>query len=623
MANGNEEARFSIKVDAPSDQTDTAASSLENLRKRIVDGDAAVKVMSSDLRRLKGSTAEVKAAKDQLKAKIDAEKAAISGASLAIMKQGSSFEKLNASMKKTKQATAQTEGSMQSLKTIALAAKLQIAQLVSEMLRYVGALVKWSIGTMNAERSMQLMREATLGSAEQAENLGTQIDALAKKVPISKEKLNELAISLSRTRMSGGAIVDTMAAVSQASAAMGDEVGNQFKEMMSRGAMWGRMQISPLELEHTGVKFEDIASTLAQQMKIGIGQARAALFEGRVKLEDGAKAMKAALEKRFGDVNLRKMLDLNVIAEKMHETFAKLTSGIKLEPLLQAFAKLGELFDESTIEGAALKDMMTAFGNDLISAFSKSLPYVKKFFQGMIIAGLDIAIVFYKVRNALVKAFGGSDTLKNFDYLKMVMIAGKAAAYGLAAAVTVTAAALALVLAPVVALWAGISKLGDVFDWVKAKWKEFDAWNEGLKAKFRNFGSDLINGFTDGIKNTILAPVRAVESLGDKLKEAFTRKLDMHSPSKLFAEYGKFTTEGYAQGIEGGSARASGAVADMVDVPKALPAGGGKSSGAVTVNVTINAGGGEGAAKAISAPSFLEQLTKAIQDALQGAGVPT
>jgi hypothetical protein len=47
----------------------------------------------------------------------------------------------------------------------------------------------------------------------------------------------------------------------------------------------------------------------------------------------------------------------------------------------------------------------------------------------------------------------------------------------------------------------------------------------------------------------------------------------------------------------------------------------------VTVNVAINVGaggGGEGAsaAKALSEPDFLRQLTKAIEEALVGAGVP-
>jgi hypothetical protein len=45
-------------------------------------------------------------------------------------------------------------------------------------------------------------------------------------------------------------------------------------------------------------------------MHVGVEQAKQALFEGRVKLADGAAALRAAVEKKFGGVNLRQMLSL-------------------------------------------------------------------------------------------------------------------------------------------------------------------------------------------------------------------------------------------------------------------------------------------------------------------------
>src|SRR5207253_894665 len=82
------------------------------------------------------------------------------------------------------------------------------------------------------------------------------------------------AVALSRTRLNGEQIVDTMNLVTQASAAMGDEAGNALKEIVTRGQLVGRLQINPQELFGTGVEFDDIAKQLATSMNVGIADAR-------------------------------------------------------------------------------------------------------------------------------------------------------------------------------------------------------------------------------------------------------------------------------------------------------------------------------------------------------------
>lgn len=66
-------------------------------------------------------------------------------------------------------------------------------------------------------------------------------------------------------------------------------------------------------------------------------------------------------------------------------------------------------------------------------------------------------------------------------------------------------------------------------------------------------GANLINGFIDGVRN---AAQNLINAVGDVINDAigFAKSLlGIASPSKVFAEIGKFTMQGMAEGIEGGA----------------------------------------------------------------------
>lgn len=98
----DDKATFSVGFDGSQvvDGANDAADALEQLRNRVVGGREALQAMGSALRNLRGKTDEVKAAKDALKKKLDEERAAISAATLALLKQGTSVEKMNALQQK-------------------------------------------------------------------------------------------------------------------------------------------------------------------------------------------------------------------------------------------------------------------------------------------------------------------------------------------------------------------------------------------------------------------------------------------------------------------------------------------------------------------------------------------
>lgn len=74
-------------------------------------------------------------------------------------------------------------------------------------------------------------------------------------------------------------------------------------------------------------------------------------------------------------------------------------------------------------------------------------------------------------------------------------------------------------------------------------------------------GEDLIRGVISGIGNAIGGGVSAARNAAKRMAQGFADALEIGSPSKVFAEMGKFSVQGYAQGIVKEAKRAAKAVA--------------------------------------------------------------
>lgn len=617
----NEQAKFTVVLeDEVSDSAEAAASAVEELRSQMGSGVDSVKRMQAALRNLKGNTQAVADAKAKLKAQIAQTQNAVSSAQLKLLKH-------NEALKDTRQVA---KDAAEQLKRNALGfdamkgAMLGVLGVAAAIGAAVGggivAFGAWAIGAANAARSADLLREAATGSAENAYALGTQIDALALKVPTAKGALNELAVSLAKGGVEGQTLVDTLNAVGQASAALGDDAGGKLRALVDRGRSSRRFSVGSdqfsEDLVGTGLKRDDIASALSETMKTSVEKARQALAEGRVKLADGAEALRKAVEKKFGSVNLRKMLDLKTIVEKLHERLAELTAGIKLEPLLKAAEKLASLFSDTTVTGDALKQMISFLGNGLVKAVELSAPFVKKFLQGMIIAGLEVGIVFLQLRNRLRDAFGDVEVLKNVDVMNLALQTGKAAVYAMVAGLGLLAVTAAAAAAPFAALWGifvGIPNAAA--DLGKQLRKTF------LEIDWAATGQAAVEGFIDGFKVSALSAVETVKGFGESIKNAITDKLKIHSPSKVFEEYGQNTAAGFQRGVEGGTSGAAGAVQGLADDPPAARGGLGRGPVSISMPVTIQVSGGD-AAKQLTDPAFLAKLTSALEQVLLSAGIP-
>lgn len=141
-----------------------------------------------------------------------------------------------------------------------------------------------------------------------------------------------------------------------------------------------------------------------------------------------------------------------------------------------------------------------------------------------------------------------------------------------------------------------------------------------LPGKFTEFGSMIIDGLVNGIRNKATAMKDAVVGLGSSIKSWFTGDLDIHSPSRVFMGYGANISEGAALGITGqadlvrkaalgmaSQSRVNMAPPNPADVSRAsMMGGGGGIGGKIEVNFSpqINVPGG---------PGVMEQVNQGLQ----------
>lgn len=83
---------------------------------------------------------------------------------------------------------------------------------------------------------------------------------------------------------------------------------------------------------------------------------------------------------------------------------------------------------------------------------------------------------------------------------------------------------------------------------------------------FADIGKALIEGLGNGIKNAVNSVKNVVTSVGDKIKGWFKNLFGIHSPSKVFHEYGEYLDKGLAEGIGDSADEVGDATEELADV---------------------------------------------------------
>jgi hypothetical protein len=260
---------------------------------------------------------------------------------------------------------------------------------------------------------------------------------------------------------------------------------------------------------------------------------------------------------------------------KLKENLAGLFRDVNIEPFLEALQDLLSLFDQNTATGKALKLMATEIFSGLFAAASAVMPYIKAFFQGLVIAVLRVYVALKPLVKSLFGDMGGkpNETLMAF-FTKLGQVVVWVAIFVIGMWVRMMVPIIAG--AMMVASWIG-AIVAAIYGFVGALQAQWDSLKNIFSAAD---GGNIVDGLVAGIQAGIGRVVAAVTSLGAAAKGALKGILGIASPSKEFAKLGGFTAEGFAEGVDDGTPEAHGAMAKLATPPEVAQGHGAGARGA-------------------------------------------
>lgn len=294
------------------------------------------------------------------------------------------------------------------------------------------------------------------------------------------------------------------------------------------------------------IQLDAIAKTPAGLQKLGAVVQDLAIRKGR----DSLKAMGATWEsvtKKISEGATRLFTDVQK------------TEGFKSFAIeLQRLAQLLGLIDDSSKGTKA----------GVASMFDAIFKIGTKAIEGIHLLILDLQIAYLEWRIALFpiqKLY--EDFSKSIEERTPTWVTFTNVAKGLSLVFAGIAVSMGLMIAPLLAITTAL---------VAAFTTALAAL--GLLAdKFYEVGKAIIGGLARGIKSGYDLVTSYVGGLSKKVTDTATNKLEIKSPSKVFARIGMNVTRGFGQGIDQGTPEVAGATAKM-----AMSAAGGGSVGVAT-----------------------------------------
>jgi hypothetical protein len=343
-----------------------------------------------------------------------------------------------------------------------------------------------------------------------------------------------------------------------------------------------------------------------------LGKGGAAQFVDRIKEGTLSVAEFAAqAQSKLGGVVSARLLGLTAQGERLQRLWSSLFSDLALEPVLAALDTLLSDLER----GQPLAEFLRAtiggvFGTIADNAQSAAFAVEAFFLRAAIMA-----------TEAYLAIRPYQDTIENVAI---------AAAIGFG----VVVASLGLVLAAVLAIPAAIFAigyaigvvLGTIQNFVASAFEAFSGFEEAALGVGGNIIDGLVNGILGGVPRLLAAVGGAVSGAIDAAKSL----LGIASPSKVFAEIGGYTAEGFSDGVEAGAPAAQGSMAALVSPASAGAAASAAPASGSSAGARVDLSGATFVFQGIrdaehAAEKIADALTAVLRgdvESLRGAEVP-
>jgi hypothetical protein len=431
------------------------------------------------------------------------------------------FQKLSASMGESN--AAMLLGAAGAATLVVAVAALTVAVIAG-----VVAVAAWSVSLADAGRSAGLVTEATEVLHPELEALHSTIDGLTDSTGLTENALDKIAISLKAAHVAAKDMPAALEAAANAEAALGQGGAQEF---------------------------------ISQMQKSGKSVA----------------AFSDEVNEKLGGVVAAKLRGLDGQADRFKKNIGRLFGSLDIEPALGGLQTLVALFDEGTSSGQAMKFLFETVFQPIIDQAQNAAYFVEAFVLGFLIGMTKLYIALKPAIKAVGEFFGFKDTslADGLDLAKQAgelivpvflvfvgVIGAVVAVIGLAVA-QVIAIQLAIYALIAAVVYAGVQ----VGKWFVETWQNAVAFFEGVS--LYDIGVNMLQGLADGITAAKDRVVGAITGAVGGAVDSAKKLLGIASPSKVFAEIGGYTGEGFAQGVEDATPDAHAAMAGLVEPPDA------------------------------------------------------
>lgn len=385
------------------------------------------------------------------------------------------------------------------------------------------ALTAWGVSLANSARNASLAKEAYSALSSTAAAGAQAWDSVSRATGLSSDRLRSLTDQLISAKVSAADMPTALQAVATAEAALGQGGASQFIERL-KGA------------------------------------------------RTSVQALAAETEAKFGGVVSQQLLSLEAQGARLKSNIGKLFGGLQIEGLLSGLRLLVNLFDENTESGQALKFLFETIFQPLVDAATKAFPLIEGFFLGMALGAMKIYIAVQPVIKAVGEFLGFNDPTTE-ETFKKVAKAGEVVAYIVGAIVAVFAVLAAIIVAKLVIAFALVAaKVALLVAIFATAYKATqviievfgNVWDYLKGLDFAEIGRNIIQGLANGIKAAGSMVLNAISGVVSGAINTAKKLLGIASPSKVMFEFGGFTGEGFADGLEAEKANVNAAFDDVL-----------------------------------------------------------
>lgn len=453
------------------------------------------------------------------------------------------------------------------LASIAIKAAGAIGGLVFEGARF-------ALEAAEGKRQLIATYDALLGFAGAGAQADDMLSDLSRTLPQTKDQLAAWGQQFAAMGVTDlGALQGQLTATASAQALMGDKGAaaytNLSKKIQEAIQAHQGLKISDRQLQSlatTGVNVADVAAKMGTTAEA----LRAGLDKGTISADRFGSAMQQALVSK-GQKPLEGMTNaMGSQIAHLKQNIGDMFEDVDAGPFLGAMKSILSIFDQATPSGRAMKAAITGFFNGVFSLASKVLPYLKKFFLDLVIAGLKIYIGLKPTIVAFKQLFAGKGAGDAFGLmLKVIENSIVMVGYAAAGAIAIFVKMMSIGQAVVTAIGDAFSSIGDI-------------------------ASGLVDGLVAGITGGIGRVVDAAKGLAGGALDAVKGVLGISSPSREMMLLGGHTASGFAGGIDDGAPLIKASAGGMGDAAKSGASAGGSSSGGgnvISVSVVVEGAG--------------------------------